>query len=152
MDTQARTPGEREAARIVASALRQDAAAQDAGKFDAIGERYDDVTARCLAYAASTPTRSRPALRSGTGGPTLEITTGSTTRASHAMIGPALRATSLTPLRSVGLSAILSSSGALNALVAQVRLPDLNGSLAGSVTLPNELRLFAARSRGKERC
>jgi hypothetical protein len=55
MDTQARTAGEREAAVIVASALRQDAAAQDAGKFDVIGERYDDVYGEVLSLCSEYP-------------------------------------------------------------------------------------------------
>jgi phage-related minor tail protein len=55
VDTQAPTPAEREAARIVARALRQDAAAQDAGDFDAIAKRYDDVYGEVLPLCSKLP-------------------------------------------------------------------------------------------------
>jgi hypothetical protein len=57
MDTKERTTPEREAARIVASALRQDAASQDRGDFDSIGERYDDVYAEVLTVCSAYPDR-----------------------------------------------------------------------------------------------
>ncbi len=47
--------GEREAARIVALALRQDASAQEAGDFEAIAERYDDVYAEVLVLCNEVP-------------------------------------------------------------------------------------------------
>jgi len=49
------TPAEREAARIVASALRQDAAAHEAGDFQAIANRYDDVYAEVLPLCSDLP-------------------------------------------------------------------------------------------------
>src|SRR5438552_10610357 len=47
--------GEREAARILASALRQDAAAQEASNFEAIANRYDDVYAEVLPLCSDLP-------------------------------------------------------------------------------------------------
>ena len=47
--------GEREAARILASALRRDATAQEAGNSEAIANRYDDVYAEVLALCSDLP-------------------------------------------------------------------------------------------------
>ncbi len=47
--------GEREAARILASALRQDATAQEASNFEAIANRYDDVYAEVLPLCSDLP-------------------------------------------------------------------------------------------------
>ena len=47
--------GEREAARIVAAALRRDASAQEAGDFEAIAARYDDVYAEVLELSDDLP-------------------------------------------------------------------------------------------------
>ena len=55
MDTNAATPTEREAGSIVAAALRQDAAAHDAGDFESIAERHDDVYAKVLAVCPDYP-------------------------------------------------------------------------------------------------
>jgi len=49
------TPPAREAARIVASALRQDAKAHEAGNFEAIAARYDDVYAEVLPLCEDLP-------------------------------------------------------------------------------------------------
>ena len=49
------TQGEREAARIVASALRQDAIAQEAGNPEVIANRYDDVYAEVLPLCNGLP-------------------------------------------------------------------------------------------------
>jgi hypothetical protein len=49
MDIGNKSPSEREAASIVASALRQDASAHEAGHFETIANRYDDVYAEVLA-------------------------------------------------------------------------------------------------------
>jgi hypothetical protein len=46
------TPAQREAAGIVAAALRQDARAHEVGHFEAIAKRYDDVYAEVLAVCA----------------------------------------------------------------------------------------------------
>jgi hypothetical protein len=55
VDTQTGTPAELEAARIVASALRVDAAAQDAANFEAIAKRYDDVYGEVLSLCSEYP-------------------------------------------------------------------------------------------------
>jgi len=55
LDTRGRTASEREAARVIAAALRQDAAAQDAGDFESIAKRYDDVYAEVLAVSSEYP-------------------------------------------------------------------------------------------------
>lgn len=55
MEPPDRTPSEHEAAAVLAAALRQDAAAHEAGTFAAIAERYDDVLAQVLPLCETLP-------------------------------------------------------------------------------------------------
>jgi hypothetical protein len=55
LDAREEAAVEREAGRVVAAALRLDAAAQDAGDFEAIAKRYDEVYAEVLSLCSSYP-------------------------------------------------------------------------------------------------